>query len=84
MRGMLSMLRERTRRAALLLSVLATALALVALGLAAYAVYHVLSTRQDVWLSYSPADPGIALAPMLAIVAAVVVLAGAARSLKKA
>lgn len=79
-RSLLHRMKERTRGAALLLSIVATMLALLSLALAAYAVYHILSTRQDMWLSYSAAEPGIALAPVLAVVGAAAVLLALTRA----
>ena len=74
MRGFLRRVRERGSGAALWLSAVAAVLALLALVLAAYAVYHVLTTRQDVWLSYPAANPGGAPA-VLGALALVVALA---------
>lgn len=71
MRGFLRGRRERGSRVATSLCVVATALALLALVLASYAVYHTFPARQDVWISYySSRDPSIAPAPVFAISAA--------------
>lgn len=74
MRGFLRGPKERSSGSALWLSVVAAVLALLSLLLAAYAVRHILSTRQDVWLSYPAGIPGGAPAA-LGVLALVVALA---------
>lgn len=77
MRRLLTVLREQVGGGWAVL-VLALLLSLVALSLALWAAYQILSTRQNVWLTYSAqANPGAAPA-ILAALGAVLFLSVAA------
>lgn len=82
MRGLLSALRERIA-SGWAVPVLALLLSLAALSLALWAAYQILSTRQDVWLSYSTQANSGAAPAILAAVGAALFLFVAAHGARK-
>ena len=83
MRELLSALRERVA-SGWAVSVFALLVSPAALSLALWAAYQILSTRQDVWLSYSTqANSGAASAVILGAFGAALVLFVAAHGVRK-